>query len=107
MEVHRILGKGHSEIVYKDALQYELTKAGVSFSREKSYEVHYKDIVLPHLFFADFVVEDKIVLEIKAIERLTDAHAKQTLNYLAASRLKLGILVNFGENDLRQRRVLL
>jgi GxxExxY protein len=107
MEVHNILGKGHSEIIYKDALQHELNKAGISSSREKNYRINYKDIVLPHDFFADFVIENKIVLEVKAIDGLTDHHAKQTLNYLAASKLRLGILVNFGENVLTYRRVVL
>src|SRR5690349_21342173 len=95
MEVHRILGKGHSEVVYKDALEYELKKAGIAFSREKCFKISYKDTTLSHHYFADFVVDDKVVLETKAIDSLTDNHAKQTLNYLAASKLKLGILVNF------------
>jgi GxxExxY protein len=107
MEVHKTLGKGHNEIVYKDALQHELKEAGIVFSREKNFKIVYKSIVLPHQYFADFVIEDKIVLEAKAIEALTDHHAKQTLNYLAASKLRLGILVNFGGNNLTYRRVIL
>jgi GxxExxY protein len=107
MEVHGILGKGHSETVYKDALEYEFSINQIPFSREKSYKIEYKDIILPRGFNADFVVYDKIILESKAIENLTNSHVKQTLNYLAASKLKLGLLVNFGENSLTHKRVVL
>ena len=107
MEVHGILGKGHSETVYKDALEYEFSINQIPFSREKSYKIEYKDIILPRGFNADFVVYDKIILESKAIENLTNSHVKQTLNYLAASKLKLGLLVNFGEDSLTHKRVVL
>ena len=60
MEVYRILGKGFLEIVYKDAIEYEFKKKGISYEREKKYEIEYKDIVLPHHFYADFVVHDKV-----------------------------------------------
>jgi GxxExxY protein len=107
MEVHGILGKGHSEVVYKDAMEYEFSINQIPFSREKSYKIEYKDIILPRGFNADFVVYDEIILESKAIENLTNSHVKQTLNYLAASKLKLGLLVNFGENSLTHKRVVL
>ncbi len=107
MEVHGILGKGHSEVVYKDALEHEFTINQIPFSREKSYKIKYKDIILPRGYNADFVVYDKIILESKAIESLTDSHVKQTLNYLAASKLKLGLLVNFGEDSLTHKRIVL
>jgi GxxExxY protein len=107
MEVHGILGKGHSEVVYKDALEYEFSINQIPFSREKSYKIEYEDIILPRGFNADFVVYDKIILESKAIENLTNSHVKQTLNYLAASKLKLGLLVNFGEDSLTHKRVVL
>ena len=107
MEVHRVLGKGHSEVVYKDALEYEFQIANIPYSREQHYKIAYKEIVLPHHYYADFVVYDKIILEVKAIECLTNSHVKQTLNYLAASKLKLGLLVNFGEDSLTHKRVVL
>ncbi|MDP7530013.1 MAG: GxxExxY protein [Candidatus Scalindua sp.] len=107
MEVHGVLGKGHSEVVYKDALEYELSINQVPFSREKSYEIKYKDIILPRRYNTDFIVYDKIILEAKAIENLTNGHIKQTLNYLAASKLKLGLLVNFGEDSLFHKRIVL
>jgi GxxExxY protein len=107
MEVHHELGKGHGEIIYKDALEIEFQRQGLGFSREQEYTLAYKGVVLPHKYFADFVVLDKIILEAKAIESLTDSHIKQTLNYLAASKLKLGLLVNFGEDSLTYKRVVL
>src|SRR4029077_3398713 len=107
MEIHRELGKGYDEIIYKDALVVELDRAKIPFSREKLYEVSYKGVILPHFYYADFVVWDKILFEGKAVEKLTDAHVKQVLNYLAASKLRLGLLVNFGGNVLEWKRVIL
>ena len=107
LEVHRELGKGHDEVVYKDALVVELQSARTLFSREKSYEVIYKGVVLPHRYFADFVVWDKLLLEAKAVRELTEAHIKQVLNYLDASRLHLGLLVNFGADSLEWKRIVL
>ena len=107
MEVHRELGKGHDEIVYKDALVVELSRAGIPFVREKKYEVTYKGVLLAHPYYADFVVWDKIIFEAKAVEKLTDSHIKQVLNYLAASKLRLGLLVNFGGDSLEWKRVVL
>ncbi len=107
MDVHGILGKGHSEVVYKDALEYEFSINQIPFSREKSYKIRYKDIILPRGYNADFVVYDKIILESKAIENITNSHVIQTLNYLAASKLKLGLLVNFGEDSLTHKRIVL
>ena len=107
MNVHKILGKGHSEVIYKDAIEYEMKQEQMPYSREQKFKVKYKDVILPHYYFADFVVYDKIILEVKAIEVLTDSHIKQTLNYLAASKLKLGLLVNFGEDTLKYKRIIL
>ncbi len=107
MEVHKILGKGHSEVVYKDALEIELKNNGLEYEHEKKFEIVYKGVKLPHHYFADFVLFDRIIFEAKAIEKLTSSHIKQTLNYLAASRLKLGLLVNFGEDSLKYERVVL
>ena len=105
MEVHSLLGKGHSEVVYKDALQYEFYRNDIPFERERRFDIVYKDIILPHHYFADFIVFNNIVLEIKAVESLSRSHIKQTLNYLAASKLNLGLLVNFGEDSLTYKRV--
>ena len=107
MEIHRELGKGHDEVIYKDALVIELSRAQLPFAREKPYEVRYKNVVLPHQYRADFVIWDRILFEAKAVEKLTDAHVKQVLNYLAASKLRLGLLVNFGGDSLEWKRVVL
>ena len=69
--------------------------------------IKYKDIILPRGYNADFVIYDKIILESKAIESLTDSHVKQTLNYLAASKLKLGLLVDFSEDNITYKRIVL
>ena len=107
MEIHHELGKGHDELIYKDAFVVELSRAKVLFARERKFEVNYKGVVLPHFYYADFVVLDKILFEAKAVEQLTDAHIKQVLNYLAASKLRLGLLVNFGADSLEWKRVIL
>lgn len=107
MEVHKILGKGFNEIVYKEALQFEFLKKKIPFEREKEYEIEYKDIILSKRYYADFVVFDEIILEIKAISQLTTSDVGQTLNYLACSKNKIGLVINFGEDSLKYRRVIL
>ncbi|MBG6061487.1 GxxExxY protein [Flavobacterium sp. CG_9.1] len=106
MEVHKNLGKGFSEIVYKDAFEYELKTNGIFFEREKEYLVHYKDIVLNHKFYADFVIVDKIILEIKSTESLHEKHISQCLNYLHVSGHRLAILVNFNKTSLEYKRII-
>lgn len=76
-------------------------------SREKPFRIQYKTIVLSHGYFADFVIWDKILLEAKAVEAVTDSHLKQVLNYLAGSKLRLGLLVTFGQDSLAHKRVVL
>jgi GxxExxY protein len=107
MEVHRILGRGLLEIVYKDALEYEFSKNKIPFERERKYEIEYKDIILPHHFFADFVVFDEIILEVKAQNGIVDKHYSQVINYLAISDCSLGLIVNFGEKSLVTKRLIL
>ena len=107
MEVHKELGKGFNEVVYGDALEIEFKKQNIDYSREKKFNITYKSSVLPHFYVADFVIGDKIILEIKAIKSLESGHIKQTLNYLATSKLKLGLLVNFGEDSLNYKRIIL
>ena len=107
MEIHRILGKGFSEVVYKDAMEYEFKKKERIYIREKKFEISYKETVLPHYYFADFVFDDKIILEVKAQQNVIDNHFRQTINYLAASKIKLGLIINFGEDSLKFKRVVL
>lgn len=106
-EVHKNLGKGFLEAVYIDALCYELKKKNIPFEREKKFQINYKDIVLPHYYFCDLIVFDRIVIEIKAQENIVNSHYKQLLNYLAITNCKLGLLVNFGEDSLKFKRVVL
>lgn len=106
-EVHNYPGPGFLEIVYKDALEYELRKNEIPFSREVEYIVNYKDVILPYKFYADFVVYDTIILEVKGISALADEHIAQTLNYLRVSGCRLGLLVNFGELKLNYKRIVL
>ena len=105
MEIHRILGGGLSEVVYKDALEYELTKADILFWREKEYVIHYKDIVLKHKFYADFVVYHDIILEIKVAKNISDQHITQTINYVRLAGGQLGIIINFNESTLQFKRI--
>lgn len=107
MEVHNQLGKGFNEVVYADALEIELMDNNIEYSREKKYGITYKGNLLPHKYKADFIIDNKIVLELKAIDCLVSAHTKQTLNYLAVSKLKLGLLINFGEDSLKYKRIVL
>ena len=107
MEIHREFGKDHDEVIYKDALVVELQRAKISFDCELKYEVNYKGVILPHRYRADFVILNRILFEAKAVEMLTEAHVKQVLNYLAAAKLELGLLVNFGADSLEWKRVVL
>ncbi|MGQ9799749.1 MAG: GxxExxY protein [Ignavibacterium sp.] len=107
MEVHKILGKGFLEIVYKDALEYEFKSRNILFEREKEFSINYKNLILPHKFYADFVLFNNIILEVKAVNGIVDEFIKQTLNYLAVSKCKLGLIVNFSEDALKYKRVVL
>jgi len=106
-EVHNNLGPGFLEIVYKDALEYEFKRAGIPFEREKEYEVNYKDIILPHKFYADFVVFDDIILEVKAVQAIANEFIALAINYLKVSQNKLALIVNFGELKLNSKRIVL
>jgi GxxExxY protein len=105
MEVHNNLGAGFLEIVYKDALEYEFKKAGIVYEREKMYEVNYKGIILPHKFYADFVVNANIILEVKGAAGISEEFVAQAINYLKVSHNKLALIVNFGELKLNYKRI--
>ena len=107
IEVHNQLGAGFLEIVYKDALEWEFRNAHIPYEREKEYEVNYKGIVLPHKFYADFVVFDEIILEIKGVSAISEAFIAQAMNYLKVSGNHLAIIANFGELRLATKRVVL
>ena len=79
----------------------------IPFAREKEYNINYKDIILPRKYYADFVVFDSIILEVKCASCISNEYVKQTLNYLSVSKNKLGLIVNFGEGSLTHKRVVL
>jgi GxxExxY protein len=107
IEVHKILGAGFLEIVYKDALEYELKEKGIHYEREKEYAIGYKKVVLPHRFYADFTVLGRIVVEIKARQGgFSEEDTAQTMNYLKCSGCKVGLLLNFGKNKLEIKRII-
>lgn len=101
----RNLGHGFLEIGYKDAIEYEFSQRRIQYEREKEYCVQYKDVTLTHSFFADFVVFDGIILELKATENgLCDEFIPRIINYLKVSRCKVSLLVNFGRKSLEHKR---
>ena len=104
MEVHRILGPGFLEAVYQAALAHELTLRGIPFEEHKRLPVYYKGVLVGD-YEADFVVEDKIILELKAVSTFHPKHEAQAHNYLAATGLRLAILLNFGAESLQHERV--
>ena len=104
MEVHRNLGGGFLEVVYGDALEMEFQERGIPYQREKDLHIYYKDKVLPHFYKADFICYESIVVELKAVESLTVESQAQILNYLAATKYKVGLLLNFGKRSLEKRR---
>lgn len=107
MDVHNNLGAGFLEIVYKDALELEFRQAGIPYEREKEYVVNYKGVILPHKFYADFVVFDQVILEVKGMIGIADEFVAQAINYLKVSGNRLALIVNFGEEKLSYRRVVL
>lgn len=104
MEVHSTLGAGYLEVVYGDALAFELQLRGIAFEREVAIPVLYKGHQLTGTFRIDFVCEGRVLLEIKAIPQLGKVEEAQILHYLKASSFTLGLLVNFGADRLQFRR---
>jgi GxxExxY protein len=105
MEIHRELGMGFKEIVYKNALEYELRLKKIKFIREKEFKIQYKDTILPHRYYADFIINDVMIVEAKASYMIVNNFVTQTINYLKASGLQLGIIANFGEKSFTSKRV--
>jgi GxxExxY protein len=107
-EVHSFLGNGFQEVIYQRALAWELSQRGLNFHREIEQEIYYKHLPQPiGKRRADFVVEDKVLIELKAIIELNDVHLAQALNYLNAYKLKVGLLINFGSKSLTFKRLVL
>ncbi|WP_306564757.1 GxxExxY protein [Flavobacterium lindanitolerans] len=104
MEVHRNLGPGLLEIIYKDALEIELTDKNIPFEREKEFLIEYKGKIFPHKFYADFIINEDIILEVKAIKEFSKEHIAQILNYMKLSNSEIGLLVNFQAKSLQYKR---
>jgi GxxExxY protein len=105
-EVHKFLGNGFQEVIYQRALSYEMHMAGLEFDREIEQEIFYTNLEEPiGTRRADFVVEGKVMVEIKAIIQLDDVHLAQALNYLKAYKLEVGLLINFGSKSLTFKRI--
>ena len=104
MEVHHLLVPGFLEAVYQTSLAHDLELQGIPFEQQKRLTVKYKDIVVGD-YVPDFVINGKIIVEIKAVSKLNSSHQAQALNYLAATGYKLAILLNFGATSLQQHRV--
>lgn len=107
-EVHKFLGNGFQEVIYQRALAWEFAQAGLGFAREIEQDIFYKELHEPiGTRRADFVVEGKVLVEIKAVIQLEDVHLAQILNYLKAYRLEVGLLINFGSKSLTFKRLVL
>lgn len=107
-EVHKFLGNGFQEVIYQRALGYEFNRAHLEYQREIEQDIFYKDLQEPiGTRRADFVVEGKVLVEIKAIIHLEDVHLAQALNYLKAYKLEIGLLINFGSKSLEFKRLIL
>lgn len=104
--VHRELGCGFLERVYQDALEYEFQERGILYEREKEIPIMYKGKPLGNPYRADFVCYGKIIVELKALSELDGTHRAQVINYLKATKMKLGLLVNFGEVSAKIERLL-
>jgi GxxExxY protein len=104
MEVHRQLGCGFLEAVYQEALEVELAAHEVPFRRQVTLAVAYKGQQLKCTYCADFVCFDAIIVEIKALAKLSDTEEAQIINYLKATGMELGLLINFGSRSLEYRR---
>lgn len=107
MEVHRNLGPGLLEVIYKDALEIEFTNNNIPFEREKEFLIEYKGKILPHKFYADFIVNEDIILEIKAVKEFSSEHIAQILNYLKLANSEIGLLINFQTKSLQHKRYIL
>ena len=107
-DVHSFLGNGFQEVIYQRALAWEMSQRNLMFDREIEQDIFYKDLPKPiGTRRADFVVEKKVLVELKAIIQLDDVHWAQALNYLKAYRLEVGLLINFGSKSLTFKRLVL
>jgi GxxExxY protein len=104
MEVHRVLGNGFQEVIYQRALEIEMLSQGLDFTREHEMKIYYKGVDIGTRR-VDFFVEEKVMVEIKAVITLEDVHLAQAINYLEAYGLAVGLLLNFVSRSLQYKRV--
>ncbi|GAB3648473.1 hypothetical protein GCM10028791_12300 [Echinicola sediminis] len=107
MDVHRHLGAGFLEAVYQEALEIELARREIPFCSYQRLTIKYKGVSLSKMYIADLVCYNKVILELKALSNLAPEHEAQLLNYLKATGYRLGILLNFGENSLTYKRMVI
>ena len=103
MKVHTFLGNGFPEIIYQRSLAIELKQSNLGFNQELEQQIYYNEINIGTRR-VDFLIDGKILVELKAVSELTDNHFSQILNYLTAFNLEIGLLINFGERSLKVRR---
>lgn len=101
-KIHKTLGPGLLESVYEAAFAYELTKRGVAFTRQQGIVANYEGEVLDVGFRADIIMENKLIVELKSVERLEKVHHKTVLTYLRLAKMKLGILINFNVELIKE-----
>lgn len=106
MEVHKELGNGFLEAVYQEALEREFADQKLPFDREKNLTVYYKGKPLKKQYIADFICYDSIIVEVKAVKEIAREYEAQLFNYLKATGLKLGLLINFGTPSLKTKRII-
>ncbi|MBC8401444.1 MAG: GxxExxY protein [Candidatus Marinimicrobia bacterium] len=104
MEVHKVLGAGFLESVYEEVLKVEFRENNISYESQKSFPVIYKNVSVKD-FVCDLVVDEKIIVELKAIKKISDIERAQVLNYLKVTGYKLGLLINFGQTSLKFERL--
>ncbi len=105
MEVHNVLGYGFLEKVYENALMIELYNSHILGIQQSPIKVEYKNKIVGE-YIADIIVDNKIIIELKSAKSISSEHVAQTLNYLKATNFKLGIIMNFGENELEYKRLI-
>ena len=105
LAVHNELGNGFLEAVYQDALEIEFRERGIPYRREAQIQIFYKGHKLDKEYYADFICFDQIIVELKCVSRLVNANKAQVINYLHGTKLKIGLLVNFGEASLKWERL--
>jgi GxxExxY protein len=105
MKVHNAIGPGFPEEYYQKALEYEFAKQNIAFEAQKPVQVFYEEVLIG-VNFLDFVIDDKIILEIKSVSRLDEVNRFQVLKYIASTNYQIALLINFGQTSIQHERIL-